>query len=610
MLRLVAYAQNGVRRFTVDRSEMLIGSGDGCDIRLPYAGVGSEHARLRAHGDGVRIEDLGSRKGVVVNGERVRQAELQVLDEIRLGSIALLLEDVISEDRPSAEPESEAPATEPTITPSRMLEHLARVSAWVLSDSMSSITLESLVLDLLGDFGGGVLFLFQGEADERGIKFVVASDARWLGNGAELLAQVSEVPADVAGASIAGSQVAGKAVARVGELDGQEAWIASRPVAALERSYLFVMALPRFCPDAGSRQIWSPLPALRTLADQLILGLVHHVGQYEPIIFGHPQRSELTLTPGLIAGESKAMQRVLDQLRAAVDQDIHVLLRGEPGVSKELLARSLHLSGQRYEGPFVVASCAGASPNQIEADLFGAEVSGKHEALVREGKLLEADGGTLYLQDVEQLPLALQDRLVRFLRSGEVEPVDSLGSRRVDVRLIAASRDPLESWAARDQYRIDLAYRLSHFAIDVPPLRERREELPLLIQAALNRCCHQAGKRVQGITVQALEARAVHDYPGNLPELENIVRRLVYLCPPGQPIDQSMLPEEVRLSKIKGVRPETTSELNLEKLVSECERGAIREALRRSQGNKSQAARLLSLSRNGLAMKMKRLGLK
>ncbi len=601
MLRLVAYAPNGVERFAIDRTEMLIGSGDGCNIRLPYAGVGANHARLSTADGAVRIEDLGSRKGLIVNGERVRQARLQVLDEIRLGSIALLLEDAVQEERPAAEPAAEPAVTEPTITPSRMLEHLAKVSEWVLSDSTSSTTLESLILELLTDFGGGVLFLFQGDADKRGIKFVVASDARWLAHGAELLKQLTESATETGEITVAAG---GVTASKVGALDGQPAWIAYRPVRALERSYQFVLALPRFRPDR-----WSPLPALRTLADQLILGLVHHVGQYEPILFGSPQRADLTLAPGLTAGESQSMKRVLDQLRSLVDQPIHVLLRGEPGTSKELLARSLHLSGSRRDGPFVVAAAGGVKTSQLEADLFGAEIPGKSEPLVREGKLLEADGGILYLEDVEQLPLPLQDRLVRFLRSGEVEPVDSLRSRRVDVLLVATSSDPLESWAARDKFRIDLAYRLSQFAIDVPPLRQRREDLPLLIQAALNRACHQIGKRVQGITVQALEALAFHDYPGNLPELENIVRRLVLLCPAGQPIDQSMLPEEVRLSKIKGPRPEGDSELNLEKLVGECERAAIREALRRSDGNKSEAARQLGLSRNGLAMKMTRLGL-
>lgn len=600
MHRLVAYAHNGVRRFNLDRGDMVLGSDEDCDITLPFAGVGHHHARVRTQGDRISIEDLGSRRGILVNGERVKNATLQPLDEIRLGSIALLLEDVQPEVPRLAEDRREPEARPPAITAERMLKHLARVSSWVLADASSSTALESLVLEILEEFSGGVMILFQGASDKVGIKFVIATDALWLGRGDEILQQVQGAIKDRNEAAVQ------DIVAFDGTLDGRPAWITFRPLVALERPYLFVGAFPVYRPD----EVWSPLAGLRTLADQLILGLVHHVGQYEPILFGRrEQQRELTLEPGLVVGESKAMKRTLEELRAAVDLEVPILLRGEPGVAKELLARSLHLSGRRSQQPFLIASCSGGAANQIEADLFGAEIPGRHEPVIREGKLVSADGGTLYLENVDHLPLRLQDRLVRFLRSGEVEPVDSLRSRKVDVRLIASSQAPLEHGAARDLFRIDLAYRLSQFVIEVPTLRERREDLPLLIQAAINRCCHQTGKRVQGITVKAMEALTTHDYPGNLAELESIVRRLVYLCPKGRPIDDSHLPEEIRMSKVKGPRPEAESELQLDRLIASCERAAIREALQRAEGNKSEAARLLGLSRNGLAMKMTRLSL-
>ncbi|MEM9553141.1 MAG: sigma 54-interacting transcriptional regulator [Acidobacteriota bacterium] len=595
MYQLVAYAHDGVQRFAVDRAEMVLGSSDGCDIVLPFPGVADRHAVLHSNTGALRIEDLGSRRGVVLNGERVRDAELRELDEVRLGSIALLLEDVASplaaDDEPAAEP-----PPEPSLTPEGMLEHLEAVSRWVLADSSSSVTLESLILDLLADFGGGVLFLFQGEGEQLGVKFVVATDAAWLGDGEEVLQQVLDDSMPPSPSP--------RAQARDGHLDGRPAWIAWRALAALDRSYLLAMALPRFRPSG-----FSPLAGLATLADQLILGLVHHVGQYEPILFGRSRQNELVLAPGLITGESRVMQQVLGDLRAALDARGPVLLRGEAGVSKERLARSLHLSSARREGPFLVGLCDGASEMQVEADLFGARIEGKSAPVEREGRLLAADGGTLYLEDVDALPLRLQGRLMRFLRSGEVEPVDSLESRRVDVRLIASSRRSLEQEAARDRFRIDLAYRLSQRVVEVPSLRRRREDLPLLIQAAINRCCHDTGKRVHGVTVKAMESLTAYDYPGNLPELEAIVRRLVHLCPPGRPIDDAMLPAEVRLATLEGLEPELGSELELDKLVARTERAAIREALRRAGRNKSEAARQLGLSRNGLTMKMSRLGL-
>jgi len=302
---------------------------------------------------------------------------------------------------------------------------------------------------------------------------------------------------------------------------------------------------------------------------------------------------------------------VVEQLRFAVDPPVHVLLCGEPGVGKDLLARSLHLSGPRRHAPFIMATCGGAKPQQIEADLFGAEIAGKGAPVRREGKLLLANGGTLFLDEIEQLPMEIQSRLVRFLRSGQVEPAGSNEAHAVDVRLVVGSRAPLDSAVAGDRFRVDLAYRLSQFMIEVPPLRERREDLPLLIQSCINRFCHETGKRIQGITVKAMSSLLSYDYPGNLAELENIARQLVHMAPAGRPVDVNLLPERVRNGPLAATsKVDTASDLELDRLVSGTEQVAIREALRRTNGNKSQAARLLGLSRNGLAIKMERYGIK
>jgi DNA-binding NtrC family response regulator len=609
MLRLVAYAPDGVRRFPVLRGEMLIGSSPECDLCLPYAGVAQRHARLRYESEALKIEDLGSRKGLLVSGRRVRESALEVLDEIRVGSITLLVEDVLPPAGKAGETDpggaiaaGPAPAAGAAgisrMTPERMLAHLARISEWVLADNESRVTSEALVSDVLADFGGGALFLLLGEIEQPGVKLVVASDPLWLVRGEELLEQVraergAGSPGDTGGAFS-------------GELAGAPAWICWQWFSALERIYVLIAALPAFSPAD-----WSPVAALRTLGHLLVFGLVHHVGWYEPILPGQSAQQDLALDPQLVVGESPAMKRVVEQLRMAVATGAHVLLRGEPGAGKEVLARSLHLSGTRRQGPFVVVVASGARPQQIEADLFGAEVPGKGGPMRREGKLLLAHGGTLFLDDVEHLPLEVQARLVRFLRSGEVEPAGSLAASPVDVRLIAGSRIPLEEAVARDVFRVDLAYRLSRFVIEVPPLRERREDLQLLIQSYINRFCHETGKRLAGVTLKASTALLNYDYPGNLAELENIMRQVVLLAPPGGPADLLQLPERVRQGSLAtGARIGAVSDLHLDRLVGATEQAAIREALRRTHGNKSQAARLLGLSRNGLAIKMERYGLR
>lgn len=599
MLRLVAYAPDGVRRFPVHRSELLIGSRPECDIYLPYTGVAQKHAVLRYDGSELRIEDLGSRKGLLVSGRKVRETALEVLDEIRVGGVTLLVEDVVPgpEKAPAPVPDPNEVPAGPRITPERMIDHLGRISEWVLADAESRTTSEALVSEVLTDFGGGVLFLLQGEVERAGLKLVVSSDPSWLASGEAIMDQL------LAHRSAGNSLQHGGAFQ--GELAGLSSWICYHSFVALDRTYSLMAAFPAFTPDA-----WSPVASFRTLGHLLVLGLVHHVGWYEPILPGRPGQQDLTLDPLLVVGESQAMKQVVEQMRAAVDPAVHVLLLGEPGVGKELLARSLHLSGTRRHGPFIMASCSGTRPQQIEADLFGAEVPGKTGPVRREGKLLLAHGGTIFLDDVEQLPMEVQARLVRFLRTGEVEPSGSNDSHPVEVRVVAGSRVPLESVAARDLFRVDLAYRLSQFTIEVPPLRDRREDLPLLIQSYINRFCHETGKRMQGITVKAMSALLNYDYPGNLAELENIARQLVYLSPAGKPVDVNLLPDRVRSGSISTARVDTSSDLDLERLVGSCEQSAIREAMRRTHGNKSQAARMLGLSRNGLAIKMERYGLK
>jgi transcriptional regulator with AAA-type ATPase domain len=559
---------------------------------LPFPGIAEHHARLERDADAVLIENLCADGSILVNGESTDAARLQVLDEIRLGRITLLLEDRRPEPDLQGSGDPAPPALDVRPRPSRqlLLERLSMLSDWVLNDAQSSDSLESPLRTLLEDFGGGACFLFHGEGRPLAVRLAVVTDPRWLAAGEKLF--------EAASRQAQPNRSMGHVECTV---DGVPRWVCYRASSALDRRYLALFAFDHFQP-----QDWTPEIGLGVIADLIVLGLVHHVGRYEPILPGRAGQRGMTLAPGFIVGPAAATELLLSRLRSAVDAACHVLVQGEEGSGRELVARTLHLSGSRRDGPFVVASCDGADLKTVEADLFGAEVAGRKEPLRRDGKLLLASQGTLYLDSVDALPLELQARLVRVLRSGELEGPSDGELHRVDLRIVASSRVSLPSLVTHGHCRADLAHRLGQLTIDVPPLRERMEDLPILVQTYVNRFSHETGKRVRGITMQALAALARYPFPGNLRELENAVRQMVYLSIDQVPMDVDLMPAEIRDAGLAEPRAEASSELELSSLVASVERAAIKEALRRTSGNKAHAARLLGLSRNGLAQKMSR----
>ncbi len=594
MLGLVAYSEEGVRRFPLRRDHLTIGRDAKCDIQLPYRGVAARHARLVRENGSFAIEDLGSRRGTHVNGVKVKRAVLELLDEIRLGGIVLLLEDSSDAVEQTKVVAAEMPQRHRSVTATsaRLVAALAGISDWVLSDEESKTTLESKIDDLLEELGGGVIFLFTGFLDDPTIKFVMASEGEWLTHGEELLDQVTGEALLRSGGEI------------LGTLGEHKAVICYASAEALDRQYLLAGAFPEL---ASTELDFSLQQTFRSLLALLVIGLVHHLGRYEPILPGSRGQVDLRLAPGMVVGESAASRELMEALRAAAATTVNVLLLGEPGTRKDQLAHTIHLSGPRPDGPFLVADCRGLSEQQLDAELFGAEVAGSKRSIRRQGKISAAAEGTLFLDAVAELPLSLQGKLVRFLRKGEVSPRGDGMPEVVDVRLVCGADEPLDRLAGRGVLRADLVHLLSAITVAVPPLRTRREDLPLMMQSFINRFCHETGKRVHGITVKAMSALSGYAYPGNLVELENISRQLVYRCADGQPIDVNQLPQEVRLGAILAAGSvDQESELDLSRLVADCEEAAIREALRRTGGNKSGAARLLGLSRNGLAMKMER----
>jgi transcriptional regulator with GAF, ATPase, and Fis domain len=325
-----------------------------------------------------------------------------------------------------------------------------------------------------------------------------------------------------------------------------------------------------------------------------------------------PDRSRegLVFPPGYLPGRSPAMASLHAQMKPLVRGNLPVLVLGETGVGKECVARALHLSSTRHAGPFVAVNCAAIPADLLEAEMFGIARAVATGVAERAGKFQLADGGTLLLDEIGELPLPLQAKLLRALQQGEVQPVGG-PPVAVDVRVVAATNADLLRRTDDGSFRRDLYYRVAGYALQVPPLRERREDVPGLVESFVRVFVRETGRPVRGITARAMEALVSYAWPGNVRELEHEVRRLVYLCPEGEPIESAMLSPALRstLAPAAAAEEAPADGLPLEAAIEQLERRLIREALARAGGNRSEAARRLGISRNGLALKMQRLGL-
>ncbi|MCJ2182960.1 sigma-54-dependent Fis family transcriptional regulator [Novosphingobium sp. 1949] len=323
-----------------------------------------------------------------------------------------------------------------------------------------------------------------------------------------------------------------------------------------------------------------------------------------------------------IVGASAGFNVAFDMLHHVADTDAVVLFLGESGVGKEVFARSLHRLGTRREAAFVAVNCAAIPESLVEAELFGVEKGAFTDATsTRPGRFERAEGGTLFLDEVGTLSLAAQGKLLRAIQEGEYERVGGHRTRKADVRLAAATNVDLRAAVQAGTFRSDLFYRLNVFPIRIPPLRERRADLPLLIEHFLHRYAARYGKTVPGIEERAVAAMLSYDWPGNIRELENIIERGVIMAAPGEPLrlhhlfagGETLAMATLRLGasgKVEGRDPLDlagfVNDLSIEQFLrgglglEAVEGRMIETALVLCEGNKTHAARLLGISRSQL----------
>ncbi len=309
----------------------------------------------------------------------------------------------------------------------------------------------------------------------------------------------------------------------------------------------------------------------------------------------------------LLLGRSEAMRELVEMVETVAPTEATVLVSGESGTGKELVARAIQAASTRRDKPFVTINCAALAENLLESELFGHEKGAFTGAdRRREGRFVQAHGGTLFLDEIGEMPLSLQAKLLRVLQQGEVQRVGCDETIKVDVRVIAATNRVLADEVAAGRFREDLFYRLNVIGLEVPPLRARREDIPLLASTFLERHAAANRKTIKGFTPQAMDAMLRYGWPGNVRELENAVERAVILSG-GEYIAERALPLAVQNAPVPDADGE---ELALGSMsLEDVERKAIEATLRETEDNKSEAARRLGITRATLHSKLKKYGL-
>jgi len=306
-----------------------------------------------------------------------------------------------------------------------------------------------------------------------------------------------------------------------------------------------------------------------------------------------------------IIGTGSAMAKVFTLMESAIPSPITVLLEGESGTGKELIARAIHYHGPRKERPFVAVNCGALPDTLLESELFGHSKGSFTGAVMDKPGLFEvAHGGTMFLDEIGETSPAMQVKLLRVLQEGEIRRVGETQPRRVNVRVISATNRDLAREVREKRFREDLYYRISVFPIQVPPLQARREDIPLLVSRFMRQSNEKQGKKVQGITREALSALTQYAWPGNVRELQNEIERAVALTPDGANVTSDALSERMLTDRpLRVPLPKATRLLKEARLTFE--REYLAEVLRQNQGNAVKTAKDLGISRQMLQQKIK-----
>jgi len=638
-LLLGVLGKDGLERIvTPDGFPIRIGRGADNDLVLPDRSVSRHHCTLVDDAGTRRVIDHGSSNGTLVNGRAVEDEVLRSGDLLRVGSVDLLFLDVAEDRVPPGD------ALRLQREENRDLWKLLRLNREILRETERPRLLRKIVdtAVALTRAERGFLVLFEGEGlafatarDHRrrdierprdavsaGILREVresgrpvcttdaAEDPRFEARGSVvglMLRSVVCVPLRLGASEVLGGLYIDNRIRR-GAFTTQDARLLSA------FADLAALAIRNTEALAESRRREAAIRRSHEAIRRLNLDLraeVDHASEQLAMARDESGKPlpELRYPYRGIIGRSPAMQKVFRLLDRVIDSSVPILLVGESGTGKELIARVIHSQGPRKEARFVSQNCAAIPPTLLDSELFGHEKGAFTGAEARSPGLFEtAHGGTLFLDEVGDMSPEMQKRLLRVLQEGEIRKVGGSEIQKIDVRLISATNRHLEELKDRGLFREDLYYRLNVVQVSLPPLRERREDIPILVDAFLEKIAREAGTGKRGITQDALQGLMEYAWPGNVRELENEIRKAVALSE-GE-IGLGHLSARIRGLPATLAGPAVQGGLGdatLRDVLDGIEADLIRRALEECGWNRTRAAKRLGLSRPGLRKKMERL---
>jgi transcriptional regulator with AAA-type ATPase domain len=595
MLRLTIHCNGEVRHFPMPRDAAHLGSASENDLVVPFPGVSRRHALLTPRPGGLLLTDLGSTNGLVRDGRRCDETLLTPGKAIRLGHAVLVLEELSSSDAEAALRLQSAGGSSHGMLPTRETGAFRPTPT-----ACSPMAALRWVREVEG-LGQEVLDERRGELT-RGARTALGAESLLVFSAAGDELAVMDCDGPLPDGNLL-DRLAAEASAVTGEpllLDEPRPTLLTTAPGGLCLAGFFTQV-----PDDWQRDFFA------YAAEKLLPGEFPHGSRCAP---PSPPEGRLRLPPGMVVGTSAAIQALLRQLEATVWSDLNVLLTGETGTGKELFARLVHGSGPHARGPFVAINCAAIPAELLESELFGVTARVATGVDPRLGLFVQANGGTIFLDEIGEMPERLQAKLLRVLQEREVMSLGATAPRKIQVRVIAASNRDLAESVREGGFRADLYYRLRGLELHLPPLRQRREDLPHFVLAFAGRAAARYGKRLRGVSRGALTVLLAHDWPGNIRELANEVERAVLLCPAGGLLQKEHFgtvdrPRPVRTDEPTAGEVPRIESRSLQDQVDALERQAILTALAAAKGNKTAAARSLGITRNGLTLKMKRLGI-